>query len=197
MNGGTSTRMLECARVLLGSFDKTVLMETERYKIVTIKKVSVCYFAIIDKVTKKRNIYKKMTLFERALKRCDIDKDLLIMNVKEILLTLIDSLYKEDAGKDDIDFFAIKKALFVPNKEIVVGKSKLRTLILKSTEDRNYFEMLYYVGMKNRKILTARTEVGCTEIFKMVKREDISIEEVVGTLQLLLKEKYQEMEEMN
>lgn len=189
--------MLECARILLGSFDKTVLMETERFKIVTVKKVSVCYFAIIDKVTQKRNVYKKMTLFERALKRNGIDKELLVVNVKEILSTLIDSLYKEDAGKDDIDFFAIKKALFVPNKEIVVAKTKLRTLILKSNEEKNYFEMLYYAGFKNRKVLTARTEVGCTEIFKMVKREDMSKEEVVGTLQGLLREKYSEMEKMN
>lgn len=187
--------MLECARILLGSFDKTVLMETERYKIVTVKKVSVCYFAIIDKVTKKRNVYKKMTLFERALKRNNIDKELLVMNVKEKLSALIDSLYKQDAGKDDIDFFAIKKALFVPNKEIVIGRTKLRTLILKSTDDRNYFEMLYYAGVKNRKILTARTEVGCTEIFKMVKREEMSMQEVVGSLQGLLRKKYSEMEE--
>lgn len=189
--------MLECARVLLGSFDKTVLMETERYKIVTIKKVSVCYFAIIDKETKKRNVYKKITLFERALKRNNIDKELLVMNVKEKLSTLIDSLYKEDAGKEDIDFFAIKKALFVPNKEILIGKTRMRSLILKSTEDRNYYEMLYYVGRGNRKILTARTEVGCTEIFKMVKRECISMEQVINSLQNLLREKYLEMEEVN
>lgn len=57
--------------------------------------------------------------------------------------------------------------------------------------------MLYYAGFKNRKVLTARTEVGCTEIFKMVKREDMSMEEVVGTLQSLLREKYSEMEKMN
>ena len=194
---GQNPVMFEQARILLGSFPKTILMETERFEIRTVKKVSVCYYSIVDKQTKKRNVYKKTVSFERALKKNNIDKELLLRNMQKIILELISSLHKEDLTKEDIDFFAIKKALFRPNEEMLIAKTDVRTLILKNTEDRNYFEMLYYIRRKNRKFLTARIEIGCTEMFKMVKREDISMETVIEVLQSMLMERYESISEVN
>ena len=147
----------------------------------------------INKETGKKNTYKKIGAFERALKKNGIDKELLLDNMQKIILELISSLHKEDLTKEDIDFFAIKKALFKPNQEILITQSKVRALILKSTETTNYFEMLYFVTRKNRRVLTARIEIGCTEIFKMMKREDLSMEKAISVLQSLLEEKYNKM----
>lgn len=185
--------MFEEARVLLGSFPKVVLLETERHKVMTVKKVSVCYYSVYNKETGKKNTYKKIGAFERALKKNGIDKELLLDNMQKIILELISSLHKEDLTKEDIDFFAIKKALFKPNQEILITQSKVRALILKSTETTNYFEMLYFVIRKNRRVLTARIEIGCTEMFKMMKREDLSMEKAISVLQSLLEEKYNKM----
>lgn len=189
--------MFEEARVLLGSFPKTLLLETERYKIMTVKKVSVCYFSILDKSTGKKIIYKKTATFERALRKNGIDKELLLDNMQKIVLELISSLDKEDLSKEDVDFFAIKKALFRPNEEIMITRNSMRSLILKNTEERNYFEMLYYAKRNNRKFMTTRIEVGCTEMFKMIKREELSMEEVIRVLQSLLMEKYVQMSQLN
>ena len=189
--------MFEEARVLLGSFPKTLLLETERYKIMTVKKVSVCYFSILDRSTGKKIIYKKTATFERALRKNGIDKELLLDNMQKIVLELISSLDKEDLSKEDVDFFAIKKALFRPNEEIMITRNSMRSLILKNTEERNYFEMLYYAKRNNRKFMTTRIEVGCTEMFKMIKREELSMEEVIRVLQSLLMEKYVQMSQLN
>lgn len=185
--------MFENAKIILGSFPRVVLLETDRYKIVTVKKVSMCHFSIIDKSTNKRNVYKKVSAFEKALRKNNINKELLMQNMDKIVNGLIDSLDKECATKDDVDFFSIKKALFVPNTSVVLATNGLRSLILKNEVNRNYFEMLYFIKRKNRLIMTARIEVGCTEVFKMAKREDLEIEEIVGKLQDMLREKYDKL----
>lgn len=198
-NEGANPVMFEQSRVLLGSFPKTVLMETDRFKVMTVKKVSVCYYSIVDKETNKRNIYRKTISFERALKKNNIDKELLLENMQKIMLESISALDKEDLTKEDIDFFSIKKALYRSdvNEEILIAKNDVRSLILKNTESGNYFEMLFYIRRGNRKILTARTEVGCTEMFKMAKRENLHIEEIINKLQSLLLERYEKITREN
>lgn len=186
--------MLESARIILGPFPKTILFENSTHQVITVRKVSVCYYGIIDKTTKRKYVYKKTVSFERALRKHNIDRAALESNIKEILFNNIDSLLKDDIGKDDIDFFAIKKVLFTPNKSILIGQTKLRSLILKNTEDNNYFEMLYYVQNKNRKILTARTEIGCTEIVKAAKRENIHMDSIIKNIQFLMIDKYNSMQ---
>ena len=183
--------MFEQARVILGSFPTITLLETEKYKVITVKKVSTFYYSVFNKTTGKRYPYRKIGAFERALRKNGIDKELLLDNMQSIILEQIAALNKEDLTKEDIDFFAIKKALFVPNQNVVIASNEVRSLILKGTDTTNYFEMHYYAKRKNKKILTAKVEIGCTEIFKMIKREELDAEKAINVLQSMLRQNYE------
>ncbi len=191
------TQMLELARILLGPFPKTILLETPTHEVITVRKVSTCYYAIINKVTNRKYSYKKITSFERALKKHNINRHDLESNITSILMNYINFLLKEDISKDDIDFFSIKKVLFTPNESILLGKNKLRSLVLRNGNDNNYFEMLYYANVGNKLVLTAKTEIGCTEIVKVAKRENIPIEDIIKTVQEHMTIKYNHMKELS
>lgn len=187
--------LLEKSRDLLSPFPKVVLYDSEDYRISTFKKVKGCYFKIQNKKNKKqKRIYKnhEMNKFEKDLKKFNIDKELLIHNVKEKLSTSINSI---EEGSSNVDFFAMKRALYTPEEIIVLGKSKkypTRLLILNNKNNKNEYQMVYYYDLKNtnKKGINAVINIPYGDIVRECKRENIDFNSVLYTMKVEMNKKY-------
>ena len=143
--------ILEKSRDLLSPFPKVVVYESEDYKISTFKKVKGCYYKIQNKKNKKqKRIYKnhEMIKFEKDLKKFNIDKNILIHNIKDKLEESINSIEKSSSN---IDFYSMKRALYTQDEIIILGQSRKnpkRLLVLNNKNGKNEYQMVYFYDNK-------------------------------------------------
>ena len=187
--------ILEKARDLLSPFPKVVVYESDEYKISTFKKVKGCYYKIQNKVNKKqKRIYKNqdMVKFEKDLRKFNIDKSLLIENVRRKIKVAIESI---EEGSSNVDFYAMKRALYTQDEVILLGISKKyprRVLILNNKNNKNEYQMVYYYDYKttNKKGINAVIDIPYGDIVRECKREHIDFNQVLLNMKKQMNEKY-------
>lgn len=187
--------ILEKARDLLSPFPKVVVYESEEYKISTFKKVKGCYYKIQNKKNKKqKRIYKnhEMLKFEKDLKKFNIDKTILIDNVRDKIKIAINSIQE---GSSNVDFYAMKRALHTPDEIILLGKSKKyprRILILNNKNNKNEYQMVYFYDTKttNKKGINVVINIPYGDIVRECKRENIDFNQVLNNMKREMDKKY-------
>ena len=188
--------ILEKARDLLSPFPKVVIYESDEYRISTFKKVKGCYYKIQNKTNKKqKRIYKNqdMVKFEKDLKKFNIDKNLLISNVRDKIKVAIESI---EESSSNVDFYAMKKALYTQDEVILLGISKKyprRMLILNNKNNKNEYQMVYYYDYKtsNKKGINVIIDIPYGDIVRECKRENIDFNQVLTNMKKQMDKKYE------
>lgn len=187
--------ILEKSRDLLSPFPKVVVYESEDYKISTFKKVKGCYYKIQNKKNKKqKRIYKnhEMIKFEKDLKKFNIDKNILIHNIKDKLEESINSIEKSSSN---IDFYSMKRALYTQDEIIILGQSRKnpkRLLVLNNKNGKNEYQMVYFYDNKNtnKKGINTVINIPYGDIVRECKRENIDFYKVLNNMKSEMIKKY-------
>ena len=188
--------ILEKSRDLLSPFPKVVVYESEDYKISTFKKVKGCYYKIQNKKNKKqKRIYKnhEMVKFEKDLKKFNIDKNILIHNIKDKIEESINSI---EQSSSNIDFYSMKRALYTQDEIIILGQSKKyprRLLVLNNKNGKNEYQMVYFYDSKNtnKNGINAVINIPYGDIVRECKRENIDFYNVLINMKTEMIKKYE------